>query len=646
MGWNVDVPTAEYYDHTSQHLGHIIREVTDQKEVAIDTETTGLVSWKDIPLYWSLAWGNRRVTLNASVLHHFKEAFDNPKIDWILANAKYDCHIIGNVGCELKGRLCDVQVQHALLFEERPHGLKDIAEHILGWRWSDFQDTFGKIGKKQSAEEVIRKCEAANFGLLVEYAANDAWGTLNAYINLKQKLMDAGTFSLFAEKPPYIRTLWDLYTKIEVPFTKVLFKCERNGIKIDMEYLNSIGPTARQEIESLEREITQEAGFMLNPNSPAQVSDYFLNKLQLTPLRMTKGGKTGVRKPSTDKKFLEHYADKGVKMAQLLVRHRELTKLEGTYVIGLPACADPKGRIHTRFNQDIARTGRLSSADPNLQNIPRPDNDKWQLRNAFIAEEGNELVVADYEQLEMRLLACASLEPGMVEVILRGWDIHMGNASMIFGIPYDEIKEAKAIEKKVKGGQLDPSAMTNRVVECLTARGDAKTLGFGLVYGMGPDKLANALGTTRELAVMKQEQFKKKYPAIDAFAQEAINETMQTGYAFTVMGRRRNLPQILSGRRDERGQAERAAVNTPIQGSAADVVKMAQILCDRAGLDRKYGARMLLQVHDELVFEMPKEAVPEAKAEIKEWMEHPFFEDLVVPLAVDIGSGRSWMAAK
>ena len=361
MSWNIDTPASEYFDHSdSGKLEKLIKEVNDQKVVAIDTETTGLVVWKDMPLYWSLAWGDRRITLNASVLPYFADVFANKKIDWVFANAKYDCHILANVGATLAGRLVDIQVMHALLYEERPHGLKDIANHILGWKWSDFQDTFGKITKNFSPFDLIRRAEEENFQLLVEYAANDAWGTLGAYRELKKQLQAANTFSLFADKPPYIRTLWDLFYKIEVPYTKVLWHCERNGIKADIDYLHSIAPTAETEINDTEREITKLAGFVLNPKSPAQLRKYFFEINNYTPLKKTKGGKSGVRTPSTDVKFLEHYADKGDKMAELILKHREFSKLFGTYIKGISDLVDPFGRIHTRFNQDVARTGRLS----------------------------------------------------------------------------------------------------------------------------------------------------------------------------------------------------------------------------------------------------------------------------------------------
>jgi len=650
-GWNISLPDSEYFDHESPGLQNLINEVAAQKELAIDTETTGLIRWKDLPLYWSLAWGERRVTLNASTLHFFKAVFDDPSKRWILANAKYDAHILANVGILFAGELADTQVMHALLYEERSHRLKDMAIHLLGWRWSDFQDTFGKIGKRQSASDVIKKAEHENFNLLVEYAANDAWGTLNVYRELRQQLQDAHTDSLFRDKPPYIETLWDLYTKVELPFTKVLWRCERNGILIDQQYLQDIAPRALEEIAGLEKQIVKEAGYLLNPNSPLQLRKYFFeeyraaNGATLRPVKMTQGGKSGVRVASVDSDFLAHYANE-VPMAGLLLRHRELSKLHGTYVVGLNSVCDTHGRIHTSFNQDIARTGRLSSSDPNLQNIPRPDNDKWKLRGAFIAPPGYKLVVADYEQLEMKLLACASLEPGMISVIKNGWDIHMGNASIIFGIPYDEINEARTIDKGVKSGELPEEALTPRVHECLLARSASKTLGFGLVYGMGHKKMAHALNITPEDALSKIAQFKQAYPAVDSFTREAVEEAEELGYAFTILGRRRNVSQMMSSRKDERLQGERIAVNTPIQGSAADVAKMAMILCDQAQLETRFGARMLLQIHDELVFECPTDAVPAVMEEVREWMEHPFFEDLVVPLKVAMGSGASWLSAK
>lgn len=646
--FHLDAPTTEYYDHKtpSHELEALINELEDTPEVAIDTETTGLVLWKDKPLYWSLAWGRRRMTLNVSVMSHFKKrVLNDASKRWILANAKYDQHILANVGCQLKGKLIDISVQHALLYEEKPHGLKDICQHLFQWRWNDFQDTFGKINAKQTAHQLILKAEQQNMALLAEYAANDAWGTYSAYGALQKQLRGATTHSLFRDIHPFIETLDDYFEKLEVPYTKVLWKYERNGIRVNVPYLESIRPQAEQEIDLLERAITKEAGYLINPNSTAQISDYFISKLKVKPLKMTKGGKTGVRKPSVNVEFLDHYAAT-IPMAAMLLRHRGLKKLHGTYITGLQDLCDPNGKLHTRFNQDVARTGRLSSSGPNLQNIPKADKDKWKLRGAFIPDDGYVLTVWDYEQLEMRLLAAASRDPGMCAVIHAGKDIHMGNAELIFGKPYDDYKNAKKTKGAVDKGELDMSAINDYILECLAERDAVKTIGFGIIYGMGPAKMAVALKISKEEAEDKIEQFNISLPAVAAFTEESILETEATGYAFTIMGRRRNVPEILSANMQERSKGERIAKNTPIQGSAADVVKMAQILIDQSGIEERTGFMPMLQVHDEIVGQTPIETSAAVLAEVQQWMEHPFIIDLDVPLAASAGSGANWLVAK
>jgi len=235
MSWNIDLPTAQYVGHqTPPHeIQRIVTEVYHSPVVGIDSETTGLVKWKDIPLYWSIAWGNQRATLHADVLPYFTSCFQNDHITWALANAKYDMHMFANLGHYIRGKWHDIQVMHALLFDDKPHRLKYVAQHILGWTWADFQDQFGKISAKQTPQQLIERAERENFSLLVEYASNDAWGTLKCYEALKAMLEREGTFSLFRDTPPYISTLWDFFVKVEAPFTKTLWKMERRGIKVD-----------------------------------------------------------------------------------------------------------------------------------------------------------------------------------------------------------------------------------------------------------------------------------------------------------------------------------------------------------------------------------------------------------------------------
>jgi DNA polymerase I-like protein with 3'-5' exonuclease and polymerase domains len=755
-GWNIELPNTQYLGIPvdAAKLQEVIREVAAQPFVAIDTETTGLVVWKDMPLYWSLAWPGRRVTLHAGLLHHFKEVFENPNINWILANAKYDMHILANVGVLLAGRVIDIQVMHALLHEDKPHNLKFIANHILGWTWAGFEDQFGKIGKKQSAEDVIRRAENENFSLLIEYAANDAWGTFASFEALRKQLELALTHSLFSKSPPYIVTLWDLFWKVEVPYTKTLWRMERHGIKVDRGRLEKAKPEAERELIRIEREIDKLAGRHINPKSTPQLREWLINERGLNPVKWTKGGKSGVREASVDVRFLEHHSNDPA--VQLVMQHRDYSKLYGTYITGLHELLDPNDRIHTRYNQDVARTGRLScvagdtkittstgtvlikdlkpgalvwthknrwrpvqrvftkglghmydlhlsngevltctpdhklltaegwvcakeiidehlkavgepanehrgcsedvplaacanggadskraendttqrgartarehagegeegsgkgtllsvedreekshegkvrdeasqleggvrgrswvpdlhprgqaplrtqgrdgtgvrtegaarllggpphrqrsaeqqagqpgldnqsraqahtllsvrglptvtvtkvnyrgslevhdmtveedasyeaygvfshnSSNPNLQNIPRPENDKWSLRSAFIPEPGYTMIAVDYEQLEMRLLAAAALEPKMIQIFADGKDIHTGNVEMVFGIPYEDVVNAKKIDKKVKSGELPPEAMTDYIRLCIRRRNEIKSVGFG-----------------------------------------------------------------------------------------------------------------------------------------------------------------------
>jgi DNA polymerase-1 len=637
------MPTAEYFAPEDSGFSALIQEVKDTPELALDTETTGLINWKDLPLYWSLSWGNRRITMNSSTLHYFHEAFADANKTWIFANAKYDAHILANAGIHIAGRLACTQVMHSLLYEDSSHKLKDMAIHLLGWRWKDFQDTFGKISKKtgNTAESLIRRAERENFPLLVEYAANDAWGTWNLWLELKKQLEAAYTFSLWADCWPYINTLWDLFWQVEVPYTKVLFRNERNGIKMDRAKMEEIEPKVRGKMDELDREISREAGWIVNVDSPVHLQKLFYDKLGLEPIKMTKGGKSGIRKPSTDKHVRAYYAPDHPLVRKVDERIK-LGTFYGTFLTKLLGLVDPLDRIHTSFNQDVARTGRLSSSNPNMQNIPTLERDIWRLREMFIAEYGNVIIAGDYSQLEMRLVAAASMEQDMIDVFLRGWDIHMGNASLMFDIPYDEIKEAKSIDGQVKRGELDGGAISDRVLECLNARAAAKNIGFGMNYGMGPRKLAGDLGISVPEAKQKIETYKETYPAIAKFYEEAIEETWRTGYAFTVLGRRRNLPEIQASSYELRSEAERKAVNTPIQGSAADVTKLAQILCDWNQLEDRFGVKQLLQIHDEIVFEGPADTAPQARSEIQELMEHSLPSDLSVPLTANIGIGPSW----
>ena len=684
MGWNIQLPDAEYYTMDSPGLDGVVREVIDQKAVALDTETDGLVLHKCLPYYWSLSWTSsngrdRRLTLPASTMPAFKRAFDDSEKTWVFANAKFDMHMLANVDVHPRGKLVDVAVQHALLYEEEPHGLKDMARTILGWKWTDFGDTFGKIrsgyclcgGTRASHDNqagfckktgcssflqvtplhMLRKMEAESIDRLVDYAANDAYGTWKLFKELNIQLERAETDSKYYDRWPYINTMKDYFYQTEVPFTRVLFACERNGLKVNKKYLEDISPGIQKDLLDLRSKINNLTGRLMKTKGPMLV-DYFVGEHGLKPFKMTKGGKSGVKKPSIDAKFLKWVADNYRhsvvgEVASLINQHEEIDKQFGTYIKKMPGRLDLNDRVHMRLNQDIARTGRLSSSDPNMQNITGGEKDKFHLRRAFIAEKGNDIVVADYSQLEMRLLAAAAQEPAMMDIFHRNWDIHMGNASLVFNIPYEDLVEAKATDKAVKGGKLPASAMTDYIRKCLVFRERAKTIGFGLNYGMKEKQMAARMGCSVEEAIETIEQYMDTYPAVrQHFANEA-EDTRRTGYAFTLLGRRRYLPDINARDDYARFRAERQASNMGIQGTAAEVCKMAMIyIYEDVELREKYGYNMCLQVHDEIVGECPKECTPIVKERIREWMEHPFPTDIGVPLLADIGHGESWGLAK
>ena len=681
MSWNLELPPAKWLEPGTE-LPAILALVKDLEGVfliAIDTETTGLDKMRDLPLFWSLAWKDKsgvlhRACMPASTLRYFDKVFEDSEKQWIFANAKYDCAILANVGITIAGDLLDVIVMHSLLYADVPHDLKSMASTVLGYTWSDFKDTFrfnasGKLTKASTVAEVtaggsfktvqdaIVWCYENDLARLVEYATNDAAGTYYLYEVLLQELMNAPTRSCMNPTPTWVSesylTVADTYFLTEMPFTKVLFESEREGILTDSEYLQSLAPIMVKEMEEIARQVTHESSKVnapiININSNAQIAKY-LYEIKKYPIRKyTKGGKSGVRAPSVDSETLERLnEDYDDPVLALKMAYSDVAKLHSTYVVGMLKKTQATGRIHTDFNQHVAVTGRLSSSNPNLQNIKRPDEDSeadiYNIRRAFIAPRGYVLIVGDYEQLEMRLLAIMANEQDMIDIFLRGHDIHMGNASLVFGVAYDDIKRAKKMAKSEWDSLTEAEA--KHFQHCLKCRQDAKTVGFGLNYGMQKWTLAKRLNCTVEEAQQKIDAYMKRYPAVAHYYKTAIEVAQQTGYAYTLLGRRRYLPDILAEGRPERSRAERQASNVPIQGTAADVVKTAMVRCRQAELKKRFDCRMLLQVHDELVFQCPEKHAEKAAAVVRNCMEHAFPEEFSVPLGISLGIGDNWAEAK
>jgi DNA polymerase-1 len=401
-----------------------------------------------------------------------------------------------------------------------------------------------------------------------------------------------------------------LYRDIELPLAHVLARVEVTGVRIDSDRLREIGTEVARSIAGLEAEIHQLAGTTFNIGSPKQLAEVLFGKLGLPVIRRTKTG------PSTDADVLEELAALHPVPAKI-VEYRVLTKLKGTYIEALPALVNPRtGRLHTTFNQAVAATGRLSSSDPNLQNIPIRTEVGRRIREAFVADPGFEIVSADYSQIELRILAHFSEDPAFLDAFRSGQDIHQRTAAQVFGVPPESVTDEQ--------------------------RRIAKAINFGLVFGQSDFGLAQALRIPRAQARAYIDSYFQRYSGVRSYMERAIADARQTAEVTTLLGRRRPLPEIRASRPQERGHAERIARNSPIQGSAADLLKLAMIRVD-AGLSAWRDARLLLTVHDELVFEVPTDTVEPFSEWVKGQMETIY--ELRVPLVVDVGRGLTWGAA-
>ncbi|MEO8382850.1 MAG: DNA polymerase I [Acidobacteriota bacterium] len=406
----------------------------------------------------------------------------------------------------------------------------------------------------------------------------------------------------------------DIYARIEMPLFPVLAKMEERGIRVDTGLLRSMANTMGTQIAALETQIYAEAGTEFNINSPLQLGHILFEKLNYPVIKKTKTTKSW----STSVEVLEELATHGFVVPQLILQHRELHKLKGTYVDALPLLVAADGRVHTTFNQAVAATGRLSSSDPNLQNIPIRTQTGREIRKAFIADPGYVLLSADYSQVELRILAHISQDQSLIETFQRGADIHRATASKMFGIPEDEL----TVEQ----------------------RRAAKTINFGVLYGMSSFRLSNELGISGQQAKDWIEAYFSRYPKIQEYLDRTLAEARSTGKVTTLFGRVRYIPEIHNRSFTVRGNAERMATNAPIQGTAADILKMAMIALEE-NLNRDgAGARMLLTVHDEIVIEAPEASAADVAGIVKETMENIF--PLAVPLAVDAHWGKSWYDAK
>lgn len=647
----------------------VCREVRDSDVCGIDTETTGKDNpMKDHVLFWSLSPNERsRYCLSRRMLDIFaKELALDPNITWAMTNANFDNNVLINSGVpELVGPVHCTLVMDWLYDENRfgNHGLKATARDHINLNMREFKQVFKKKTGETYQDTLLRMMREDPVSA-IDYASMDAWASREVHKFLADKLRRIETSTSI--------TMWDLFEKVEVPYTKVLLHCIRRGMMLDTGWLKEIRVPITEDMEKIQRKFNKLAGREVNLNSPTQLRELFIEEMGKEPIKYTSGGKTGNRMPSVDETVLNIWAEDGDEFADLVVQFRKLGKIRGTYIDGLIARQGDDFRIHTVLNQHVAVTGRLSSSNPNMQNLPRPDTDKYLIRGAFMPKTGHTLVAADYAQLEMRLLAVMSGDKRMQEVINNGWDIHMGTASVMYGVPYEKMVEAKKIAGQLERDSVPHEKWPEWVVLYMGYRQTSKTIGFGLNYGEGIPAMAKKLGCTKEEAALRVDNYFAPYPGVKDFIDDTHISCRETLEVSTILGRKRRLLDSDADWKEgfyskkwkkwipERpgklaARALRQAVNSIIQGSAADVARMAQIRCEHSKRLRDLGVEQLLQVHDELLFEVPNENLEEAKRIIRDKMENPFadlperlgipFRKLPVPLTVDIGFGESWSEA-
>ncbi len=579
-------------------------ELRRQPRFCVDTETTSLdplcaelvglsFSWKEGEAYYLAVRGpegSPRLD-EAATLAALRPILEDPAVEKVGQNLKYDMLALHGAGIELGGPITDTMILSYLLESgERNHNLDQLSQRLLGHEMIPISALIGK-GKAQ------RRMDEVDVAKVAEYAGEDADATWRIEAILAPKVRAEG--------------LWDLYADLERPLISVLARMECAGVAVDVARLRQLSDDFARQMTGIESEIYRLAGRTFNINSNPQLRQVLFDELKLPPVSKTSGGEQ-----STAQDVLEELAT-AHPLPALLLRHRLLGKLKSTYLDKLPEQVHPRdGRIHASFNQGVAATGRLSSSDPNLQNIPVRTEEGQQIRQAFVAgRPGWRLLAADYSQIELRILAHYSDDPALKKAFAEDHDIHRAVAARIFGVPEESVDDSQ--------------------------RRVAKTVNFGVIYGLSPFGLASRLGITQAEASAFIDAYFKEYAGVDRFITRSLEDAMARGRVETILGRRRPIVGIKLTTGRSRNLAERTAVNSIIQGSAADLIKRAMIRIDQELRDRRSPARMLLQIHDELVFEAPEEEIAGLAELVRRGMTGAL--DLSVPLKVDLSIGPNWL---
>ena len=626
----VEIDRSKYETVTTEtQLTKWIKKIQKEKLVAVDTETNALdvMSAELVGISFGLASGEacyiplthkeevseqvgqgdlfakntamvgyelvkNQLDLTAC-LAQLKPILEDEQIKKIGQNIKYDLTVFANHGIEVQGVAFDTMLESYTQNSTGRHNMDDLAERYLGHKTIAFEEIAGK-GKNQLTFDKIALDVAS------EYAAEDAAEDADVTMKLHQTLFPE------LEKTP---TLLKLFNEIEMPLVRVLSHIERNGVLIDPQKLLVQSQEIEQRLAEVEAEVHQAAGQEFNLASTKQLQEILFEKLGLPVKKKTPKGA-----PSTNEEVLEELAQEGHIVPKLLIEHRGLSKLKSTYTDKLPQMINPKtGRVHTSYHQAVTATGRLSSSDPNLQNIPIRNEEGRRIRQAFIAREGYKIVAADYSQIELRIMAHLAHDEGMLKAFTEGKDIHRSTAAEIFGVSLEEVTNEQ--------------------------RRNAKAINFGLIYGMSEFGLSNQLGISRQEARTYMDAYFNRYPNVLQFMTDIKAKAAEQGYVETLLGRRLYLPEIKSSNGMRRKAAERVAINAPMQGTAADIIKVAMIGIDKMIFGDE-NIKMIMQVHDELVFEVKAEMVEHYSQLIKTEMEKAI--KLHVPLIADVGVGDNW----
>jgi DNA polymerase I len=590
---------------TAEKRISLITQMLGEKEICFDTETTGIdanntelvglsFSWKPGEAYYVPVPADQETV--AVILSEFIPLFENPDRLWIGQNVKFDMLVLKWYGIDIKGKIFDTMLAHYVIDPDGKRSMDLLSAQYLGYEPVPIEDLIGKKGKGQGnmRDVALEK--------ITEYAAEDADITLQLRNKFQPLLLT--------------KTVQKVFEEVENPLVKVLADMEFEGIRVDMDFLKEYSKELEREAIQAESNVYRDAGVRFNLSSPKQLGEVLFDKLKLDP----KAKKTKTGQYATGEDVLLKLAHQN-KIVDDILAYRELTKLKSTYVDALPAIVNRKtGRVHTSYAQAVAVTGRLSSNNPNLQNIPVRTERGREIRKAFVPRDENYcLVSADYSQIELRIVAAISGDPNMCLAFKEKKDIHTATAAKVFGV------DEKDVTKEM--------------------RYRAKSVNFGIIYGQGAFGLADNLGISRTEAKEIIDNYKKQFVNIQKYMDDTIQFARENGYVETLMGRKRWLRDINSGNFTVRGFAERNAINSPIQGTAADMIKMAMIKIHEAFKKNRFKSKMLLQVHDELVFDAHRDEVERIKPIIIDCMQSALPLPNGVPAEAEIGSGINWLEA-